>query len=257
VSETAAANAGRDWDAASYDRISDPQYAWALEVLERLPLAGDETVLDAGCGSGRVTELLLERLPRGRVIGVDASEAMIEHARRALGARAILRVGDLARFRVDRNVDAIFSNAVLHWIADHDAVFGALFAALRPGGRLVAQCGGAGNVAALGEATRAVLGREPFAAQARPPARAWNFATPEDTRARLSMAGFDDVQASLEPKRVAVGREFLRTVNLGPHLEGLPESLHGDFVDAVAAELGDPLELDYVRLNIDARRPAR
>lgn len=250
-----AANHGRDWDAASYDRICDPQYVWALEVLERLPLSGDETVLDAGCGSGRVTALLVDRVPHGRVIGVDASESMIEHARRALGGRATLFVADLAELRVDDPVDAIFSNAVLHWVPDHDTLFARLFAALRPGGRLVAQCGGEGNVASLGRAVRAVYSREPFADAERPPQGTWNFAGAAETRARLEAAGFTGVKTWLAPKVAAVDREFLRTVTLGPHLDRLAPEHHEAFVDAVADELGQPLELDYVRLNIDARRP--
>ena len=252
----AAASAGRDWDAASYDRISDPQYAWALEVLERLPLAGDETVLDAGCGSGRVTALLVDRLPRGRVIGVDASESMIEHARSAIGVRADFLVGDLAELSLDEPVDAIFSNAVLHWVPDHDAVFGRFAHSLRAGGRLAAQCGGEGNVAALGRAVAAVYAREPFLAAERPPTETWNFATAEETRARLLTAGFADVETWLEPRTVSIDEEFLRTVTLGPHLRRLAPERHETFVEAVARELGDPLELDYVRLNIDARRPA-
>ena len=74
----------RSWDAAAYHRVSAPQLEWAEKVLERLPLRGDETVVDAGCGSGRVTQLLLDRLPDGHVVAVDSSESMVEHAREAL-----------------------------------------------------------------------------------------------------------------------------------------------------------------------------
>ncbi len=257
MSETAAANAGRDWDAASYDRISDPQYAWALEVLERLPLSGHETVLDAGCGSGRVTSLLVERLPHGRVIGVDASASMIEHAQRVLGERAVFLVGDLAELSLEEPVDAIFSNAVLHWVPDHEAVFRHFGAALRPGGRLAAQCGGEGNVASLRRAVHTVYAREPFLSAERPSEQTWNFATAEDTQVRLEAAGFIGVGTWLEPRTVPVDREFLRTVTLGPHLKRLAPERRDAFVEAVADELGQPIELDYVRLNIDARRPAR
>ena len=86
------ATPSRDWDAASYDRVSDPQLGWALEQLERLPLAGDEVVLDAGCGSGRVTALLADRVPRGKVYAVDVAPSMVEHARAALGERATVAV---------------------------------------------------------------------------------------------------------------------------------------------------------------------
>ena len=250
----AAANAGRDWDAASYDRISDPQYSWALEVLERLPLAGDETVLDAGCGSGRVTSLLVERVPRGRVIGVDASESMVEHARRALGHRATFLAADLAELVLADPVDAIFSNAVFHWVGDHERLFRSLFEALRRGGRLTAQCGGDGNVASLRRAVREIYAQDGFASAEHPSRDTWNFATAEETHGRLEGAGFVGVETWLEARRVGVDREFLRTVTLGPHLAGLPAHRHDAFVDAVAAELGEPLELDYVRLNIDARR---
>ena len=203
-----------------------------------------------------MTAELLERVPRGRVIGVDASASMVEHARSALGERASFFQTDLAELALEEPVDAVFSNAVFHWVPDHARLFARLFAALRPGGRLVAQCGGVGNVAALGEAIRSVLDRKPFDTQDRPSGTTWNFATPEETRARLAKAGFEDVEVWLEPKHVVVGREFLQTVTLGPHLELISSELHEEFVAAVSEELGEPLELDYVRLNIDAQRPA-
>ena len=70
----------REWDASTYQRISDPMTAWGERVLGRLELRGDESALDAGCGTGRVTRMLAERLPRGRVLAVDASAAMVEEA---------------------------------------------------------------------------------------------------------------------------------------------------------------------------------
>src|SRR5919199_58483 len=139
----------RSWDGAAYDRLSTPMEQLGREVMERLELRGDETILDAGCGSGRLTELLKERVPDGRVIGVDASASMIDAARERLGPNADLRVADLVGLDLGGDtVDVVFSTATFHWIADHDALFRSLRAALRPGGRLVAQCGGAGNIAA-------------------------------------------------------------------------------------------------------------
>ncbi len=132
-------------------------------VIERLALRGDETVLDAGCGSGRVTKLLLERLPEGRVIAVDAAPSMVEEARAALGPGVEVIQSDLTELELDERVDAVFSNAVFHWVPDHDALFARLRAALRPGGRLVAQCGGAGNVERFHEVAKAVGDEEPFA----------------------------------------------------------------------------------------------
>ncbi|MCB0876432.1 MAG: methyltransferase domain-containing protein, partial [Solirubrobacterales bacterium] len=148
----------RDWDASTYDRVSTPQQAWAAAVIDRLGLQGDETVLDAGCGTGRVTALLLARLPRGRVIAVDGSAAMVAEARALLDSERVeVRLADLTELELSEPVDAVFSNAVFHWIRDHGRLFRVLAAALRPGGRLEAQCGGSGNVASFYAAVAAVV----------------------------------------------------------------------------------------------------
>jgi trans-aconitate 2-methyltransferase len=245
----------RDWDAATYDRVSDPQVEMAREVLDRLPLRGGETVLDAGCGSGRVTAMLLERLPAGHVIAVDSSPSMVEHARRALGERATVLQASLTDLELDDPVDAAFSNAVFHWIADHDRLFERLFAALRPGGRLVAQCGGAGNVERFHRAADAVGAEPPYAAYLAGWTGPWNFAGADETAARLRRVGFADVDSWLEPRPVAPPDPggYLRSVCLGYHLERLPEELRAPYVEAVRERCGP--ELDYVRLNILAARP--
>jgi trans-aconitate 2-methyltransferase len=247
----------RDWDAAGYDRVSGPQVEWALRVLERLPLRGDETVLDAGCGSGRVTELLLERLPRGRVVAVDSASSMVAHAREALDPeRATVFQANLTELVLDEPVDAAFSNAVFHWIADHDALFARLHAALRPGARLVAQCGGEGNVQRFHQAARAVASREPYAPYLAGWRGPWNFAGADETAARLERAGFTEVRTWLEPYPVRPPDppSFVRVVCLGPHLGRLPEELHDSYIEAVLERCGD--ELDYVRLNIEAKAEA-
>ncbi len=153
------AEAQRDWDAATYDRVSDPQLAWAREQLERLSLAGDEVVLDAGCGSGRVTALLADLVPRGRVYAVDVAPSMVAHAREALGDRATVLCQDLVELDLPEPVEAIFSNATFHWIHDHDALFAALAQTLSPGGQLVAQCGGRGNIDAFRELADEIAAR--------------------------------------------------------------------------------------------------
>ncbi len=242
----------REWDAATYHRVSEPQVAMAQQVLDRLDLEGDETVLDAGCGSGRTTAMLLERLPRGHVVAVDQSLAMVEHAREALPERATVFRADLTELVLDEPVDAVFSSAVFHWIADHERLFARLHAALRPGGRLVAQCGGEGNVARFHEAAAEVSGQEPYAEHLDGWRGPWNFAGPDETAERLEAAGFTEVETWLQPFPVAPDdpADYLRTVCLGYHLEQLPESLRDGFVHAVLARSGD--ELDYVRLNIQA-----
>jgi trans-aconitate 2-methyltransferase len=243
----------RDWDAATYDRVSgDVQLVWALEQLERLPLAGDEIALDAGCGSGRVTAELVRRVPRGRVYGVDQAPSMVEHARRVLGDKATILRQDLVELELPEPVDAIFSNATFHWIHDHEALFAALHRVLRRGGRLVAQCGGRGNIDAFRAIADEVAGEEPFADHFAGWTRPWNYATAEDTDSRLRSAGFEEVSCWLEPKRVSPEdpRAFIQTVCLVRHLDPLPSELRDEFVDRVLARAGEPLVLDYVRLNM-------
>jgi trans-aconitate 2-methyltransferase len=243
----------RAWDGQSYDRISGPMEALGREVLGRLELRGDETVLDAGCGSGRITEALIERLPRGHAIAADASQSMVDAARARLPG-ADVRLIDLLELELDRPVDAILSTATFHWIADHVRLFARLRAALRPGGRLVAQCGGEGNIDVLRSHANEVRAREPYAACFRDWQPPWNYAGAEQTRARLLEAGFTTAECWLQPapKQPEHPREFLQTIVLGPHVQHLPEELREPFMDDVLAELGQPVIVDYVRLNIDA-----
>jgi trans-aconitate 2-methyltransferase len=245
----------RSWDGAAYDRLSTPMEQLGREVMERLELRGDETIVDAGCGSGRLTQLLIERVPDGRVIGIDASASMIDAARERLGPDVDLRVADLVRLDMGGDTaDVVFSTATFHWIADHDALFRHLAAVLRPGGRLVAQCGGAGNIASVHAAARQAGDEPRFRPYFEGWRGPWNFATPEDTERRLAAAGFGAAHCWLAERPVKPDdpREYLRTINLGAHLERLPADLHDPYLDAVLAILGERPVIDYVRLNIDA-----
>lgn len=244
----------RNWNGASYDRVSGPQAAMGLAVLERLRLSGGETVLDAGCGSGRVTEALLGRLPHGRVIAVDASQSMIDAARKRLGERAELRRMDLLELELAEPIDAVFSTATFHWIADHERLFGRLHATLRPGGQLVAQCGGQGNITGLRGQVSTLLEQAPFAAHFADWREPWNYAGAEQTARRLRAAGFGEVECWLAsaPAEPEHPREFLSTVVLGPHVQQLPADLREPFMDSVMSLLPAPIVVDYVRLNINA-----
>jgi trans-aconitate 2-methyltransferase len=243
-----------DWNATSYDKVADPQARWGAEVLARLPLEGAETVLDAGCGSGRVTEMLIEPLPRGAVVALDASASMLGEARRRLdrfGGRVEFVQADLGRpLPLDRPVDAILSTATFHWVPDHDALFANLAAVLRPGGLLVAQCGGFGNIARFIEVARSV---DPGYVR-----NTHNFQTAEATAARLEREGFVEIETWLSPAPTPFAttedlEAFIATVCLRVHLAQLPEERRAPFVHEVAARMPEPI-LDYVRLNITARR---
>lgn len=250
-------SSSHEWDAETYDQVSDPQFNWGMEVLERLELRGDEDVVDAGCGSGRVSEQLLTRLPEGHLIAVDGSAAMIAKARERLGDGVDYIVADLAELELDSPVDLVFSTATFHWLLDHDRLFARLRAALKPGGRLVAQCGGEGNVARHAQAIVAAASDHEFGQHFGEANSLWNFAGPEETEARLRSVGFDQIRCWLEPKPVqpADPLTFTMTVTLGPLLAQLPDEKRRPFAEAVLAQADQPLVLDYVRLNIEARVP--
>jgi len=240
------------WDARTYDRTSAPQQAWATDVLARLEgVAADATVLDVGCGTGRVTEQLLSLVPDGRVLAIDASAEMVALARQRLGERARVWCEDALDLDVDEPVDAIVSTAALHWVPDHDRLWARLARALRPGGVLEVQCGGEGNIdrvrevidAAAREHAPQLLGFMP-----------WVFASPQQTELRLKRAGFAEVRCWLQERPTCpedVGA-FVRTSILAAHLQRLPAERREQFAAAVVAEVRLPL--DYVRLNVSAMR---
>jgi trans-aconitate 2-methyltransferase len=246
----------RDWDAATYDRVSVPHSVWANEQFARLELAGNETVLDAGCGSGKVTALLADLIQDGKLYAVDVAPSMVEHTRASLGDRATVFCQDLTELSLPEQVDAIFSNATFHWVMDHDKLFASLASVLKPEGRLVAQCGGLGNINNFRLVSEEVAHEGEFAPYFAEWTGVWNYADAESTRERLERAGFVDVKTWLEPRPTPLDdpAPFVRTVCLVRHLDQLPPELHDRFIAAVLERCDKPFVLDYVRLNMTARR---
>lgn len=248
----------REWDAGTYHQVADHMTTLGAAVVDRLELRGDETVLDVGCGTGRVTGALLNRLPRGHVLALDASEQMVALARETLGGdpRVEVRCGDVLELALEAEVDAVLSTATFHWVLDHERLFGRVAAALRPGGRMAAQCGGVGNIAGALAAAGRVGERDPYRDFFADYRRATYFADPARTVVRLSTAGFSPARCWLQPAPVTppdLGA-YLSAIVLGPHLQQLPEADRPTFVAAVVAEMADDPVVDYVRLNIDARQ---
>ncbi|MGE0863493.1 MAG: methyltransferase domain-containing protein [Vicinamibacterales bacterium] len=257
-----------EWNAASYHKVSGPQTSWGQKVLGRLAVNGDERAVDAGCGSGRLTGELLERLPGGRLVAIDRSWNMLMTARANLRPVFGTRVGfvqvSLPFLPFSNWADLVFSTATFHWIKDHDALFANILQALRPGGRLMAQCGGGPNLVRARALAGQLMQAAPFAPYFRNWPGPWEYADAETTAARLQRAGFSAIDTSLEaaPTTLATEadyREFVTTVIYHPHLERLPEpALKQAFIDRVtdlSAREDPPLTLDYWRLNISARRP--
>ncbi len=283
----------REWDAASYHRLSNQQHEWGRKVLARLPVRGDETIIDAGCGTCRVTTELALLVPRGRILAVDLSENMLRQAQEFLATSsddpqpgqnqaAVARprpenrkseirnrkcpihlfCSDLAALPFRETADGIFSTAALHWVRDHDRMFREFFVALKPGGWLEAQCGGGPNLLRLRQRAEALMSREPYA----PFFAGWQppqfYADERSTVERLRRAGFTNIAVWVHPAGFSINnvddyRQYLATVTLHQHIARIPNAgLREHFVDELTQQaLADPeLHLDYWRMNIHARK---
>lgn len=258
-----------EWNARAYDRLSNPMQTWGEALVDDLPLRGDETALDLGCGSGRLTASLLRRLPRGRVIAVDRSANMLAAARDLLepsfGGRVEYLQKSLDELDLAPVADLAFSNAAFHWVRDHPRLFRAVFSALKSGGWLVAQCGAGPNIARIRERAGRLMASEPYAQYFDGWSGPWEFAYPDQTAERLRAAGFSDVETSMFEAPVQLSslretREFFEHVILGSHLSRIPvPDLRSRFVDSLTEQSANddpPYCQDYWRLNLRARRPA-
>lgn len=260
----------REWKSGDYHRLADPQFGWGLKVLKKLqafPLRGDEHILDAGCGSGRVTAELLKAFPRARVTAVDASQNMVDEARKTLSpfaGRFTAERIDLLDLSIEQSFDVVFSTAVFHWIKDQQKLFINLFRSLRPGGLLLAQCGGGANLKRFRDRTDQAAALPQFAPYFENWKKVWEYPSPEQTAERLKNADFTEIHTALEQAPATLPdeptfRAFCATITLGPYMDRLPEDLQDGFLDPIVAQAAKddpPFTLDYWRLNIQAIRAA-
>jgi len=258
----------REWDASAYHRVSSPQLNWGKKVLSTLQLRGDELLMDAGCGSGRLTAELLENLPKGRVVGVDLSQNMVatarDHLRSQFGSRAQFVAADLQDLPFERAFDGIFSTAAFHWVPDHLRLFRSMARTLRPGGWLRAQCGGGPNLARLRERMDALISSPKYTRFFAHFCNPWIFNDAETAADLMRQAGFVEVETSLEPAPTVLEdldsySEFVRTVILRLHLQQIPDaSLCSEFLAELARQAAQddpPFSLDYWRLNLTGKVP--
>jgi trans-aconitate 2-methyltransferase len=257
-----AQNKNLEWNSEVYHRVSNPQFEWGKKVLDRLKLKGDETVMDAGCGTGRLTAELLERLPHGRVLAVDVSRNMLQKAEEFLKPRFNGRVrcveADLANLPFEAECDGVFSTAAFHWVKDHDAMFRGLARALKPGGWIEAQAGGRGNLDDVHRRVLDFLERGEYEGFFENWDDPWEFPSPETTTRRMLQAGFVDAEAWLEPAAFRLQgrdqyRDFLREVILQPFLARIDDpDLKAQFLEELVDQaVTDPeFKLDYVRINL-------
>lgn len=223
-------------------------------------------ILDAGCGTGRLTAELLGALPGGRVIGIDLSQNMLSAARETLvgfEAQVSLVHCDLLHLPFDNVFDGIVSTAAFHWVLDHDRMFSDLHRALVPGGWLEAQCGGGPNIARVRERANVLVGSPEFAAYFAGFREPWLFQDAESAARTLRRAGFVDVETSVEPALTVLDnaehyREFVPNIILRRHLENIPTAAERQQFMArlteQAARDDPPFSLDYWRLNLRGRK---
>ncbi len=263
--------AGFTWDAEDYARNSSAQQEWARELIAKLALGGDESVLDIGCGDGKVTAEIAARVPRGEVVGVDSSPGMVEKARVSFPPESFPNLRFLqmdaraldftARFTV------AFSNAALHWVPDQPAVLRGVARALAPGGRLLFQMGGKGNAAGIVDAVNRLARREPWAQWLAGMSFPYTFASPDEYTAWLTSAGFVPRRTELLPRRMRYrdrqGLEgWVRTTWL-PYTEKVPPEIRERFVSELVdlylsahpPDAGGGVGVDMVRLEAEAVRP--
>lgn len=251
-----------DWDAARYHRVSDPQRAWGLRVLDRLAPAPGERILDIGCGTGRLTSEVSRRASGLLIVGLDRSATMLSEARRHFGDHARFVHADAGALPFRERFDAVFSTATFHWVPDHDRLFAEIHRVLTPGGRLVSQAGGGQNLAGLRRRSEAIQREPEFVSHFVDWKEPWVYAGVDETESRLRTAGFVDIGVRLEPAPTSFAdgdsyREFVACVCLRRQLDLLPPGKHDRYLrpllDLAAAD-DPPFTLDYWRLNIDARK---
>ena len=258
------------WDANHDSQHSGSQHAWGLELIKKLKLAGHETVLDIGCGDGKLTAIIADHLPRGSVVGIDSSEDMINLAQRRHIDYPLLRLRfkhlDVRDLAEDDRFDLVFSNATLHWIKHHPPVLLRVKRALKTGGRLLFQMGGRGNAEQV-IATLDTLIKQKWAAYFSDFRFPYGFYGPKTYSQWLADAGFKTVRVELVEKDMRhQGKQglagWIRSTWL-PYLERVPPHSKDLFIeDIVESYLKDhPLDHDgtahvrMMRLEVEAVKP--
>ena len=260
------------WNADDYAKHSSSQYKWATELIPKLKLSGNETLLDIGCGDGKITAVLAKSLPLGCVVGIDSSEDIISLARRTFPHNAYPNLSfqrmDARELTFQAKFDRVFSNAALHWIIDQQSVLHGVQRSLKSGGRILFQMGGQGNAQAILAVLDELLSREPWRKFFEGFCFPYGFYAPEEYRLWL-------VEAKLEPERVEFLQKdmqlpgkaglagWIRTTWL-PYTERLSPKLRDAFIEAIVDAYLEKHPLDaagtahvaMVRLEVEASKSA-
>lgn len=252
-----------DWDGAGYAHISELQRAMAAAALEAVTVAGDERVLDVGCGDGYVTRLIASRVPQGSVVGVDPSPRMIEAARAAGGgpANVSFQLGDATTMAFGPDFDLVVSFNALHWVADQQAAYRNIAAALRPGGRVLVQFVCAGPRPSVEQVAMEVTGDPRWAREFAGFAPPFVHLGPQELAPIAGRAGLEVVGQSVADREWDFGsrERFARwcTVGFSGWTSRLPAGQVAAFVDAVVDRyqtvVGRPGLFRFLQLRAELR----
>ncbi len=264
------------WDAENYHRVSTVQESWAIELLEKRKMGEYEVVMDAGCGTGRVTETIANAVKRGMVYAVDRDDNMISKAKENLSGFSNITFikSDISEVSLPEKMDLIFSNAVIHWVLDHKKLFSNFWNLLKPNGELLIQCGGKGNLGMVHTILEKLRKSNTFKHYFVDWNNPWNFASPEDIKKTLNDTGFKNTQVQLKKKTAEFENYhefilFMKTVVMKPYLAYLPagndNEIRNSFIVEFMNELkknqitnrieaGIDLRLQYVRLDITGKK---
>ena len=258
-----------NWDPEDYRRSASSHFGWAMALIESLKIKGVESILDIGCGDGRITAYLAGLVPDGRALGVDLSPDMVGFACREYAAVPNLRfqVADASRLHFHDEFDLVVSFACLHWIEDHIPVLEGVQRSLVPGGRFLMQCGGKGNAEKLFYYTDRAAAKDLWKPYFSGFSFPYHFYGPEEYWGWLEQAGLSAIRVELVAKDMVhqgqAGLEGIIRNTWLPYTERLPAALKDDFVREVAegylkehpVDESGQAHVRMMRLEVEAMRP--
>jgi len=259
-------NTNHSWDARAYDKVStNVQLEWSQKLLEKKLWVGNEIVMDAGAGSGKLTKILADKVPNGKVYAVDADPNMIQQAKSNLSHYKNVQIfySSMDKVYLPSQVDVIFSNAALHWILDQEGVFSHFWQLLKPNGQLLIECGGGKNLEKTLSVIFKIMQSDQFKVYFVNWKPTWYFPMQEETERLLHKARFRDIQVNLSKKFTSFPdcesfAIFVKTVIMKPFLGYISDSKKRDeFLNAFLSDvkyLGQPQLLDFMLLSIFARK---
>jgi len=262
------ANSPYNWNAQDYAKNSANQFQWAKELIPKLKLQGNETLLDIGCGDGKITAELARCISSGRAVGVDSSEKMIQLAKTTFLQKDYpnlsFQVMDARKLTFQGEFDIAFSNATLHWIVDQKAMLCGVQRSLKPGGRLLFQMAGKGNARDVLSIIKKLAAAKPWKGFFSNMTFPYGFYDPKDYKAFLHEADLEPLRIELFPKDMKFnGAEglagWVRTTWL-PFTDKLPVELRAKFVELIVnryletypADAAGTVHVGMMRIEVEA-----